>query len=247
MKKKIIIISLVIFISLAAYLFAAHHYIYKKIANSGLAASNTAGEYYINGAKRDGTILVYTALGDSLTAGVGVSKYEESYPYQLAQKMSGSNDIALHVQAYPGARTSDLIKDLLTPAINNQPDVVTLLVGVNDIHGFVSKSQFTKNYQEILTRLKTETKAKIYAVSIPYIGTDSLLLPPFNLYFKHETGEYNKIIKKLAQADNIDYIDLYTPTENMFKNPSLYSVDWFHPSAQGYGLWAEIIYADFNK
>lgn len=247
MKKKIIIISLVIFVSLVAYLFAAHHYIYKKIADSGLSASNAAGEYLIANVKNSGTNLVCTALGDSLTAGVGVSKYEESYPYQLAQKMSNSKNIDLHVQAYPGARTSDLVKDLLAPAINNQPDVVIVLIGVNDIHGFVSKNQFAKNYQEILIRLKTETKAKIYAVSIPYIGTDSLLLPPFNLYFKHETEEYNKIIKKLAQANGVEYVDLYTSTEDMFKNPSLYSADWFHPSAQGYGLWAQMIYADFNK
>jgi lysophospholipase L1-like esterase len=248
MKKKIIIISITVFIFLVVYLFATHYYIYKRISAAGLKASDTKGEYIIRSGVNNGASLIYTALGDSLTAGVGVLKYEESFPYQLAQKISGgSGNIILRDRAYPGARTSDLISHLLTTAINDQPDIVTLLIGVNDIHGNVSETNFSKNYAEILRRLKTETQAKIFAISIPYIGTAALLLPPFNFYFKYETIEYNKIIKKLALANNIEYVDLYTPTESIFKNAALYSTDSFHPSAKGYSLWAEIIYANFNK
>lgn len=235
------------FIILVAYLFAAHHYIYKRISDAGLKASDIKGEYIISGGANGGKNLTYTALGDSLTAGVGVSSYEESYPYRLAQKISGGNGIILHDRAYPGARTSDLIKDLLDTAINDRPGVVTLLIGVNDVHGNVSKKIFTKNYSEILRRLKTETGAKIIAVSIPYIGTDSLLLPPYDSYFRYQTTEYNKIIKGLARENNVIYADLYTPTERMFENDALYSADLFHPSARGYELWSEIIYADYDK
>lgn len=249
MKKKIIIICVAIFICLAAYLFAAHYYIYKKISDAGLKASDTKGEYVIEGNVNNGTSLVYAALGDSMTAGVGVSKYEESYPYQFAQKISDNSggDIVLRDYAYPGAKTSDLIKNLLSAAINGNPDIITLLIGVNDIHGNVSKTKFAENYAEILMRLKTETKAKIFAVNIPYIGTNALLLPPFDSYFKYRTIEYNKIIKKLAEDNNIEYVDLYAPTERMFENSAFHSADLFHPSAEGYKLWAEIIYADYNK
>lgn len=242
------IISVVVFIFLVAYLFVAHHYIYKRISDAGLKSPDTRGEYFIGSGINTGAKINYTALGDSLTAGVGVSKYEESYPYQLAQKISGgSDDITLRDRAYPGARTSDLINGLLDTAIKDRPDVVTLLIGVNDIHGNVSKTIFTKNYTEILRRLKTETKANIFTISIPYIGTASLLAPPYNSYFKYQTIEYNKIIKQLAQENNIKYIDLYTPTERMFENEAFYSADSFHPSARGYELWSEIIYADYHN
>lgn len=248
MKKKIIIIGIAILVFLVAYLLAAHHYIYKKISDSGLKASDTKSEYIIRGGVNSGAGLVYTALGDSLTAGVGVLRYEDSYPYQLAQKLSGSSgNIVLRDRAYPGARTSDLNKNLLTAAISDQPDIITLLIGVNDIHGLVSKKKFTDNYREILRRLKTETKAKIFAISIPYIGTDKLLLPPYDSYFKQETIEYNEIIKELAAENNVTYVDLHTPTERMYENPAFYSTDSFHPSAKGYEFWADIIYADFNK
>lgn len=242
MKNKIIII-----ISAAAvligYLFFAHHLIYAKIGKVSLLASDITHEYNIG----QGASLVYTAIGDSLTAGVGVDKYEESYPYLLAQKIAGSkNNIFLRVEAYSGARTADAIKDLLAPAINDKPDIVTVLLGVNDIHGFVSETKFAENYQEILTQLKIKTKAKIYAISIPYIGANTLLWFPYNLYFKHQTVEYNKIIKKLAQAEDVEYVDLFSPTERMF-NDSFYSADSFHPSVKGYGIWADVIYAYLNK
>jgi acyl-CoA thioesterase-1 len=246
-KKKITIIVAILFF-LIIYLFAGHYSIYSRIGHSGLKVPDIKGEYLVVSDFGKKTSLTYTALGDSLTAGMGVSNYEDSYPYKLSRKISAENgNIVLRDRAYPRARTSDLINNLLTTTINDQPDVITLLIGVNDIHGGISKAEFSKNYTEILRRLKTETKAKIFIINIPYIGTNSLLLPPFNSYFKYQTIEYNKIIKKLAQANNIEYVDLYTPTEYMFKDPALYSIDLFHPSAKGYELWAEIIYANFNK
>jgi lysophospholipase L1-like esterase len=241
--KNRMLISFGVIILLVGYLFLAHHLIYAKIGKTALKASDITHEYNLG----QGESLTYEVIGDSLTAGVGVDKYEESYPYLLAQKMISANNVFLRVQAYPGARTSDVIKDLLAPAINDNPDIVTVLLGVNDIHGFISKKKFAENYQEILTQLKTKTKAKIYVISIPYIGADALLWPPYNFYFKHQTIEYNKIIKKLAQADNIEYVDLFTPTENMYKDPASYSADLFHPSAKGYGIWADAIYAHLNK
>ena len=245
MKKKILIICITAFICLGGYLFIAHHLIYKRISASGLKPSDNIGEYII-GSIKDKPSLIYTALGDSLTSGTGVLNYEESYPYQLAQKIAVDDEgIILRDRSYPGVRTEGLIKNLLAAAINDKPNIITLLIGVNDVHGNVSKTKFTKNYQEILTRLKTETNAKIYAVNIPYLGTDSLLLPPFNSYFRHKTVEFNKIIKKLAEGNNINYIDLYTPTKYMFENNALCSIDSFHPSAKGYELWAEIIYKNF--
>jgi lysophospholipase L1-like esterase len=247
MKNLLIIIASVIVI-LIVYLLIAHHLVYAKIGSESLKNPDTTHEYMVGKELTANKALVYTAVGDSLTAGVGADKYEESYPYLLAQKFAGSNlKIDLRVQAYPGARTSDVIRDLLELAVNNQPDVVTVLLGVNDIHGFVSQTQFAENYQEILTRLKTGTKAKIYAISIPYIGTDQLILPPYDFYFRQQTIKFNEIIKKLAAEDNIEYVDLYTPTENMYQDHASFSADFFHPSAKGYGIWTDAIYANINK
>lgn len=247
MKNKIFIGFLTIFI-LGIYLFLAHDYIYKRMEQVGLKTSDVKGEYLIGSSLNNEKKITYVAVGDSLTSGVGVIKYEDSFPYQLAQKISeGGVNVILRDRSYSGARTDDVVNKLLSSAINDKPDIVTLLVGVNDIHGNVSKVEFTKNYSEILRRLKEETKAKIVVINIPYLGTNALLLPPFNFYFKYETEEYNKIIKKLAQDNNVKLVDLNVLTQDMFKTPALFSTDLFHPSEKGYKLWAEIIYANsFN-
>jgi acyl-CoA thioesterase I len=243
-----IIIGLIVVALLAAYLFWAHHRIYRQIGKMSLPASDISHEYSVGSSSPESARLTYTAIGDSLTSGVGVQNYQDSYAYRLAEDFASASgaEIDFRIQAYPGARTSDVVRDLLDLAIKNKPDIVTILLGVNDVHGFVSEAQFTKNYTEIITRLKTETKAKIYAVNIPYLGTKEMIWPPYDYYFHCQTDRFNNIIKRLAAANNIEYIDLYTPTKDMFNNPASYSADLFHPSAKGYELWAQTIYADIH-
>ena len=246
--KKLLSFLSVIIVLLIAYLFLANARIYKIIGSASLPSPDTKHEYTILGSPDKTNTVIYTALGDSLTAGVGTTNYEQSYPYIFAEKIStGSKSLTLYDRAYPGARTSDVIKNLLSTAITDQPDVVTVLVGANDIHDHTSEKEFSQNYQYILTQLKTKTKAKIFAVSIPYLGTNNLLLPPYNTYFKNRTVKFNLIIKKLAEENNIKYIDLYTPTENFFDDPTMHAADFFHPTAKAYNLWAKIIYANYNK
>jgi lysophospholipase L1-like esterase len=249
LKHPGIKIAFLVIAVLGAYLFLAHAYFFWRLGRAGLplpVPRTAAIKAENNMALKP---LIYAALGDSLTAGAGLQRYEETYPYLLAEKISaGRGEIALSGFSYPGAKTADLIKDLLGPAIAQNPDIVTLLIGVNDVHGNVSGREFRNNYRQILKRLTGETRAEIYAINIPFIGSDSLLLPPYDYYYKKKTIEFNNIIKTLAQNSGVKYIDLASPTAALFsKDGAHYSADSFHPSAEGYRLWADIIYADINK
>lgn len=193
--------------------------------------------------------LVYVALGDSLSAGVGTDRYEDSWPYLVAQKLLVKNTkVTLKSEAVPGYQTSDVIKKLLDPTIQEQPNFITVLVGVNDIHNQVSARNFQVNYDQILSRLSKETKAKIYLVNLPYIGSDALIQAPYDTYFNFQTKKFNQIIKELAAKYRVNYIDLYTPSFDLFrKSGDHYSADLFHPSAKGYKIWADIIYDSINQ
>jgi len=242
-----VIIFLLIIIAL--YFNRSYAHIYNKIEDADLKSSDNGQPYFVVNNDTASSSLTYVALGDSLTAGVGVTNYEDSYPYLLAQYFAGNDyQINLQSRSYPGERTADLIKDYLPEAISDNPDVVTLLIGVNDIHGQISRKEFSQNYETILKRLTTETNAKIYVINIPFIGADNLLLPPYDYYFNLKTRQFNKIIKELADKYSVKYIDLYTPTEDLFRdNGSHYSTDFFHPSAEGYKIWADLIYADISN
>jgi lysophospholipase L1-like esterase len=120
---------------------------------------------------------------------------------------------------------SDLTYSLLQridEVIACQPDFITILVGTNDVSANVSEElensfkqigripkdmvpdfdSFKKNYQEIIRRLKEETKAKIALVSLPVMSED--LIHEANI----KADKYSKYIKELAQTQQLVYLPL---------------------------------------
>lgn len=249
MKKYFKIIAVVALLAVA-YLYLAHTYIYRYIGRAHLPATDQQHSYVLNGNMATGSKkIVYAALGDSLTAGVGTGCYEESYPYLISQYLAGNSQELVHLNfSYPGARSADARRDLLASVVAAQPDIITVLLGTNDVHGFVGTTEFRDNYRYILSELIGKTQAEIYVVSIPDIGSHSLVLPPYSNYFASKIVEFNGIIKSLAVDFDLKYIDLATPTADLLqKDGTHYAADLFHPSATGYAAWAKIIYDNFNK
>lgn len=242
MKKLIVIIILIIPLLAGVYLNRAYARIFNTIGAAALVSPDRQQTYNFKSEMTTSKNIIYVSLGDSLTAGVGIDDYAQSYPYLLAQKMAESGSpVTLKNWSLPGARTADLIDQLLAPALKEKPDIVTLLIGVNDIDGNVPAEKFKSNYEFILARL-ARSGAKVYLINIPYIGADTLFLPPYAAYFDLRTREHNAIIKELAGKYKAVYVDLYSPTVATFKKAGAhYSADQFHPSADGYRLWAEII------
>ncbi len=244
--KKILAVALFLILALALYLYLANAYAYYMFNRSGVTAP-AAKEAYVFNQAAAGETLVYAALGDSLTSGLGLTNFEQAYPYLLAKDMSGNGRLTLKNFSYPGYRTDDLIKKLLEPAITAKPQIITLLIGTNDIHGFYGQEKFKKNYKFILERLTKETKAKIYVISLPFIGSEAFL-PPNNLYFERQTEEFNNIIKGLAEFYSLTYIDIAEPTRADFAaNDAYYAVDKFHASAAGQALWEKIIFDKIKR
>lgn len=249
MKKPAVFIFIIIIIAIGVYLNRAYARIYNEIDRAALKSPDIKRTYLIGNAMTTTEQIIYAALGDSLTAGVGADKYEQSFPYQLAQKIQhDQKQIKLLNWSVPGAKTEDVIDTQLNQAIAADPDIITVLIGVNDIHGQVAAAQFQQNYETILDRLARQTRARIYAINIPYIGAETLLLPPYSYYYDFQTKQHNEIIKNLCDRHQVEYIDLYAPTAEIFRRAGPhYSGDLFHPSAEGYSLWAQIIYDDINR
>lgn len=248
MNKKFIKIGVILLLLAVGYLVVAHYYIYHTIGKAHLPATDNRHMYIFNESLRDDRGIVYAALGDSLTSGVGTERYEESYPYLVAQKIAGVEEKVTHLNfSYPGARTDDLIQDLLAKAITEKPTVVTLLIGTNDAHGNVSQAEFARNYKYIVDELKSKTQAKIYLITIPYIGADDLLVPPYRKYFDTRVTDFNKVIESLADGYRINIIDLASETAMETPQAKYYATDLFHPSSKSYGAWAKYIYEHLNK
>ncbi|MBI2337651.1 SGNH/GDSL hydrolase family protein [Candidatus Daviesbacteria bacterium] len=226
---------LAVFLIIAIYLIITYAYFYDFLGQKKLVPPPHETKILV-GTNPNNPSIKYAALGDSLTAGVGVDNYHDSYPYLVAQKLSSGQNVQLLNFSQSGATLKDVLTYQLPQTLSAEPDLITLLIGVNDIHNFKSSTEFEKNYTRIVKDLK-KTNAKIYLLSIPYLGSSQITYFPYNLIWDFKTQQFNTVIKKISSDTNTAYIDLYYLT----KPAGFYSADQFHPSDKGYKLWSDTI------
>lgn len=138
--------------------------------------------------------------------------------------------------AWPGEKTKDLVRRLKPDFIDINPDIVSILIGINDTQNnyqentdFISHEDFENQYETILKEIKQKTNAKI------------LILEPFlfpmkeRLHFREDFDPKREIVKKLAEK----YADAFIPCDSLFaeayrdKDWQIYSDDAIHLSEDG--------------
>lgn len=232
MVKKVLLALLII---LFIYLNRSYAYFYDFLNQHHLFIPESETTMII-GNQPDLTTIKYLALGDSLTAGVGVSDQRGSYPYLIAQKLSAKNNVELINLARAGDTSSDVLANQIPKVSVEKPNLVTVLIGINDIHNLIPVKKFESNLTQIVKAFK-QTNARIYLLSIPYLGSDKILLPPYNFILDQRTKQFNNVIKKISTDFGVNYINLYS----LKKPADFYSADQFHPAEAGYSLWATYI------
>jgi len=117
----------------------------------------------------------------------------------------------------------------LDSAINLKPDYVVILVGTNDVTATLNPttarlSRLTKklpqshsaqfyrdNIHEIVRTLKENTSAKIGLISLPVLGEDLESLS------NQRIREYNAILRRIAEQEQIKYLPVYERQEQYLK------------------------------
>lgn len=180
-------------------------------------------------------------------AGTGTSGKEFSLGFLVAQNLSRNSSVELINFAKPGAGVKNVLKVQLPEAIEKKPDYVLLMVGINDVHNNTADFEFKQFYKEILEKLAAETDAILVLVNIPYIGSNRILLSPWDMIFDFQIRKFNNMISEVTIEKDLTVIDLYSQFRKEFKHSSdLYSSDQFHPSDKGYKLWGDYINANTN-
>ena len=181
----------------------------------------------------------YVALGDS--TGVGVGAREGGYVARLFKRITARKpDSKLTNLCVSGATTSDVLRAQLESGIRKSPNLVTLGIGINDIGHGLSLEQFSKNYEEIVSRLKNETKAAIVVTNIPDISSAPRIPEVIRSEYQQSIVEFNRRLEEIAQRHGVTIFDVYSITrEELPAHPEFFSSDGFHPSDPGYELWAE--------
>ena len=145
-----------------------------------------------------------------------------------------------------GNRTCQLFDRLYNDAIAFQPDIISIMIGINDVwhrhsHRILTRDeQIEANYRAILGDLKKYTNAKIVMIS-PYLLDCDDKEP-----IREDLKSVIPIIEKLAD----EYADVYIPLDKHFEEALktvpeklYYSGDGVHPNENGARFIGKI-YAD---
>jgi acyl-CoA thioesterase-1 len=191
---------------------------------------------------------VYVAIGDSVTFGTcATNPSTDSWPEVLSHKMpSGTQVINLGI---PGWTAHDALQSELPEAVDAQPDLATVWLGVNDLkNGNVSLDSYRHDLDTILTDLSTQTHAHIAVANIP----DLTLLPRFfgadPKALTAEVQSWNAAIAQEVTAHNLILLDVYAHTTEVLGHPEFLCSDGLHPTTLGYQqiamLFYQVLHAD---
>lgn len=147
-----------------------------------------------------------------------------------------------------GNRTDQLFDRLYPDAIALKPDIISILMGINDIwHRHFSEpvettdEQFEVNYRSILKHLREQTQAKIVIIAPFLLDCDD------KEPVREDLKTILPIVRKLAK----EYADVYIPLDQIFEEalktqpePKYYSADGVHPNDQG-AQFVGKIYAEY--
>ena len=136
-----------------------------------------------------------------------------------------------------GNRTCQLFDRFYKDALVFEPDIISILIGINDVwHRYGSDripttdEQIETNYRALLERIRRESNAKIMILSPYLLDCDD------KDHMREDLKTVLPIIRNLAK----EYADVYVPLDAHFEEaiktqpePKFYSGDGVHPNANG--------------
>ncbi|MGH2418236.1 MAG: SGNH/GDSL hydrolase family protein [Candidatus Limnocylindria bacterium] len=185
--------------------------------------------------------LRYVALGDSYTIGTSVT-VAERWPNQLVERVAG-----LELAGNPavnGYTSADLVNDELPQLDTLRPELVSVLIGVNDVVQGVPDSQYAGNVavilEELLTRLPDD---RIVCIATPdYTVTPSGASFGDPVQQSDSIVRFNAILREACDQRGIRFVpEIFEISQAALEDPSLVADDGLHPSGKQYALWLDAI------
>jgi lysophospholipase L1-like esterase len=180
--------------------------------------------------------LRYLALGDSYTIGTGASDDAHAWPSIIASRLGAE----LTNPAVNGYTTEDLIRDELPLVRTVTPDLVTILIGVNDLVQGRTPHAYRRSLQTIYDEIASR---RVVAVSIPawsYVpaaadfgGADKV---------DRLTGIFNEVAREESEARGYRWIDIGPASISGIGTRGWIASDRLHPGDAQYAVWAEVIW-----
>lgn len=166
------------------------------------------------------------------------------YPHYAAQLLTArfpDKELEFLNLGVSGNRTCDLMERWQTDCIGLQPDIVSIMIGVNDTwrafdqNDPTTADQYEQNYRQILMDIREHTRARILMLE-PYL----LRNEPGKDAWRADLDPKIDACRRLA----LEFADAYVPTDGLLaaasveQSPTHWSADGVHPNEQGARLIA---------
>lgn len=165
------------------------------------------------------------AFGDSLTAGLGVSR-DDAYPAQLQRRLERLGYQYRVINAGASGDTSAGGLRRVPWVLKSKPEVVILELGANDGLRGLSLEQTTQNLSQIIQQLQQADVTVVLA---------GMKLPPN--YGQDYIRSFESIYPALAKQYHLPLIPFFL--EGVAASPALNQADGIHPTKEGYQIVVE--------
>ncbi|WP_059170233.1 GDSL-type esterase/lipase family protein [Bacillus sp. FJAT-27445] len=202
--------------------------------------------------------LQYTALGDSLTVGIGTALFPCSsfvWRYKALSEHALNRQIDVNIFAKTGATSREILQFFSWPkvAVNvASADIITITVGGNDLIDAAEVFLATFDTQ-VLKKALDESTANIGKI-LEEIHTlksgvdNSYIIRLVNLYNPFPKipeadrwiQDFNAHLETISKKPHIGVVDVYHAFSG--RQNELLSLDRAHPNPNGYRVMAEVAY-----
>ena len=197
--------------------------------------------------------LVYLFQGDSITDGNRGRTADPNhilghgYAFSIASRLGADypeKEMVFYNRGISGNKVSDLAQRWQRDTLDLKPDVLSILIGINDVNETiqnkgVSVAQFEAVYTSILDQARAEFPKIIFVLCQPFILPVGTLAERFDLW-NRELHERQLIVKKLAGRYNAVLVDFQmVMNKACLRAPAAYWIwDGIHPTVAGHEILA---------
>jgi lysophospholipase L1-like esterase len=194
-------------------------------------------------------------LGDSAAIGVGVEWLSETVGGQLARLLSeggpdsgsGERHVLLSSVGVAGSRSADLATQVARALLGDRPDVAVVLIGAHDATSMRPPEEAAAQLGQAVRRLR-DAGVQVVVGTCPDLGALRSIAPPLRQVAGLLGRRMAKAQAKAVQDAGGVVVDLGLETGAVFRaDAGTLCYDGFHPSADGYRVWAHALYPAVAK
>ena len=190
------------------------------------------------GASGSGPLLRLLVLGDSAAAGVGAPTQDHALSGRLVAALQDAFHVQWKLLAFTGATTADMLAHLQRAPAEDF-DVAVTSLGVNDVTGRRSLTQWRRQQRQLVALLEERFHARHIVLSgLPPMHRFPALPQPLRWYVGSRAREFDGALADLAgELSRCEFVKLSYAMMDL----QAMAADGFHPGPAIYEQWAAAV------